>query len=205
MSWQIGSMWNIGAPGQDYVAVGAAPGVQALVPMAAFAPAQGPQLQAFAPRPSFPGPAIVQLPPNAGAGPGYAPTLQFGGRLPTLVHEHQPTTPRRKMIGFGPTDLIASGVSVTVRTQPQVIYTPERLIVPVTVAPDWSVADVKIGVRSQLGSLEALPAEMFLPDATFSSLVFETAQPSMFISIIANNKSTGDKKFEAGMYGIALE
>ncbi len=75
----------------------------------------------------------------------------------TLVRQSAPTKSRALVIGF--TQLgIAATASATVTQRPQVLFRPQRIVVPGSLAPSFTVDDVRVGNKSQFISAGAVPA-----------------------------------------------
>jgi hypothetical protein len=96
---------------------------------------------------------------------------------------------------------IAAGAQVIVTTQPQVLYKPERLVVPTTIAPFFTIDDILVGNKSQFPSANPLPAEMFIPNAEAVVLELETVNPAINLSLRVTNISGAQQNFRAGFVG----
>ncbi len=118
-----------------------------------------------------------------------------------VVQKKDPRTARVLLLGFDSGADVAAGGAATVTEQPQDVFSPRRAVIPATVAPSFTVSDIKVGNISQLSSSGAIPGEMFLPDTTFSDLKFDTAQVSQQIVWTVNNITLGAVRFRAGMLG----
>jgi hypothetical protein len=89
--------------------------------------------------------------------------------------------------------------------QPQVIFRPERLVVPSNLAIDFLITDIKVGKNSQLVSTGALPAVMFTEVAFGVRLKMDTCQISMFVTISVTNQNPAARNFQGGIVGPAVE
>jgi hypothetical protein len=123
----------------------------------------------------------------------------------SLLREAMPTKSREWVLGFDSVVTIAAGAAATITQRPQVIFRPERLVIPGTIAPSFLVTDLRIGKNSQLLSAGALPAEVFSQNAFGVRLKMDTAQVAMDIVIVIQNISAGAVRFTVAMIGEAVE
>lgn len=122
----------------------------------------------------------------------------------TLVRSVSPRSSREYALGLGSTSVTGNS-SANINVQPQVIFRPERLVVPSNVAIDFLITDIKVGKNSQLVSTGALPAVMFTEQAFGVRLKMDTAQISMFVTISVTNTNANNKNFQGGLVGPAVE
>lgn len=177
MPYEIGQMYQIGA---DRYMIG---GPQ----YAIGAPMQGLNL-AMQPRMAPQAPMAVQMMPQ-----------------PTLVSKVDPTQARLQPLGCNIETNVAVGTTGTATTSPQKVYKPERFVVPATVAPDFLIAAIFIGVALQSPASTAISAEAFLPDSIYSNVDFDTCQISQQIQVQARNRGGADRPFFSTFYGRALQ
>ena len=121
-----------------------------------------------------------------------------------LLRSVAPRNSREYALGLGSTS-VAGLSSANINVQPQVIFRPERLVIPSNVAPDFLITDLKVGKNSQLASTGALPAVMFTESAFGVRLKMDTAQISMFVTISVTNQSSVARNFQGGLVGPAVE
>jgi hypothetical protein len=122
----------------------------------------------------------------------------------TLLRSVSPRSSREYALGLGSTS-VGGGNSANINVQPQVIFRPERLVVPSNVAVDFLITDIKVGKNSQLASTGALPAVMFTETAFGVRLKMDTAQISMFVTISVTNQNSNARNFQGGLVGPAVE
>ena len=122
----------------------------------------------------------------------------------TLLRSVSPRSSREYALGLGSTS-VAGNSSANINVQPQVIFRPERLVVPSNVAVDFLITDIKVGKNSQLASTGALPAVMFTEIAFGVRLKMDTAQISMFVTISVTNQNGNARNFQGGLVGPAVE
>lgn len=121
-----------------------------------------------------------------------------------LLRSVTPRSSREYALGLGSTS-VAGASSANINVQPQVIFRPERLVVPSNVAVDFLITDIKVGKNSQLASTGALPAVMFTETAFGVRLKMDTAQISMFVTISVTNQNANARNFQGGLVGPAVE
>jgi hypothetical protein len=122
----------------------------------------------------------------------------------SLLRSVSPRSSREYALGLGSTS-VAGNSSANINVQPQVIFRPERLVVPSNIAVDFLITDIKVGKNSQLVSTGALPAVMFTENAFGVRLKMDTAQISMFVTISVTNQNAAARNFQGGLVGPAVE
>ncbi len=122
----------------------------------------------------------------------------------SLLRSVAPRSSREYALGLGSTS-VAGNSSANINVQPQVIFRPERLVVPSNIAVDFLITDIKVGKNSQLVSTGALPAVMFTENAFGVRLKMDTAQISMFVTISVTNQNPNARNFQGGLVGPAVE
>jgi len=121
-----------------------------------------------------------------------------------LLRSVPPRNAREYALGLGSTS-VAGSSSANINVQPQVIFRPERLVVPSNLAVDFLITDIKVGKNSQLVSTGALPAVMFTENAFGVRLKMDTAQISMFVTVSVTNQNPAARNFQGGLVGPAVE
>lgn|SRR6185503_16766991 len=113
----------------------------------------------------------------------------LASRLVPPVPGVPPPGVRRLPLGF-PVAIFAaaSGLALIRTTRPQIPMAGARLVVVVTRAGASAtglvtITDIKVGQRSQLGSVDPIPAEAFAPNAFGVALDLDPAQPGIDISL----------------------
>lgn len=122
----------------------------------------------------------------------------------SVVVKKDPTSSGVEPLGFRSTAAIAAGAQATITTRPQTLYRPERLVVPASIAPFFTIDDIKVGNRSQFPSAEPLPAEMFTQQADAVTLRLDTVNPAIDLILVVTNISGGAQDFRAGFIGRAV-
>lgn len=122
----------------------------------------------------------------------------------TMVRQAAPTKSRALVIGFVSTG-IAAAASATVTQRPQVLFRPQRVVVAGSLAPSFTVDDIRVGNKSQFISAGAVPAEAFSQTSFGVEMKMDTCQISMDLIIVVTNISAAAADFRASMYGEAAE
>ncbi len=121
-----------------------------------------------------------------------------------ILRSIPPRNAREYALGLGSTS-VAGNSSANINVQPQVIFRPERLVVPSTLAVDFLITDIKDGKNSHLGSTGALPAVMVTEQAFGVRLTKDTAQIAMFVTVSVTNQTPAARNFQGGLVGPAVE
>lgn len=123
-----------------------------------------------------------------------------------VTRDQEPRRARRQPLGMNSTGTVAASSSAIITARPQTMaFKPDRLIIPATIAPMFTVNDIKVGNRSQLPQNGDLPGEAFLPNTEGAMLDFDTCQTSQDLILVVTNISGGALQFRACFYGKSLE
>lgn len=122
----------------------------------------------------------------------------------SIVRDVNPSKSREYVVGFDVTPVAGLGTQ-TIPKQPQVLFRPERIIVPSNVAFDFMISDVKIGKNSQFTASGEVSAVTFIESAFGVRLKMDTCQISMQIILSVRNLSANDRNFMASIIGPAVE
>ena len=121
-----------------------------------------------------------------------------------LLRNLAPRSAREFIIGLGITAIPGNG-SAQIGVQPQVIFRPERIVIPSNIAVDFMITDVKVGKDSQLVSPGAIPAVVFVENAFGVRLKMDTAQIAQFITLLVNNTNAQPRNFSGAIIGPAVQ
>jgi hypothetical protein len=207
------SLYEIGANGQPYMISGPqyAIGHSGYVigqdaagqPMLALAPQQNAMSLARAPWLAQLG-NLAQSMPNLSPMP-HSPVAVMQMPRPTIVTKQDPTEARLEPLGCNFLALIGVGVVVPATVAPQKTYKPERFVVPPSVAPDFLIQSIFIGVYLQSPATGAISAESFLPDAIYTNVDFTTCQISQSITVNAQNTGGAPRNFLSTFFGRSIQ
>lgn len=137
--------------------------------------------------------AIARLAPV----PGYPGGQQLRTRPPSKGREY--------VMGLDTVATVAAGATATITSRPQVVFRPDRLVVPASIASSFLINDLRVGKNSQFVNATAVPAETFTQGAFGVRLKLDTAQVSQDIVMSVTNVSAGAVRFTAALIGPAVE
>ena len=121
-----------------------------------------------------------------------------------IVRDSSPTKSREYVIGFDTTS-VAAGANASPSKRPQVLFRPERIIIPSNIALDFVVVDVKVGKNSQFVQSGEVPAVVFTEGSFGVRLKMDTVQVSMDLTLTVRNTSGNTRNFTAAVIGPAVE
>lgn len=96
---------------------------------------------------------------------------------------------------------VAASAQATITTQPQTWFKPERLVVPGSIAPFFTIDNIVVGNKSQFPSPVALPAETFIPEAQAVVMSLDTVNPALNLTLMVTNISGVAQNFRATFVG----
>ena len=118
-----------------------------------------------------------------------------------IVKETDPNKARRWPLGFTPTTITA-GTVATLSTQPQILFRPERLVVPSDFAGGLSISAIIVGQASQLAAQAQLPARTYTEFGVGVDMHLDTADISQFVQLGLSNNSGHDIAFYGQFIGL---
>jgi hypothetical protein len=121
-----------------------------------------------------------------------------------LLRSLAPRSSREYVIGLGSTT-IPGGAAANIGVQPQVLFRPERIVIPSTIAADFLITDIKVGKNSQLVAPGAIPATVFAENAFGVRLKMDTSQIAQFVTISVQNQNAASRNFQGAIIGPAVE
>lgn len=124
---------------------------------------------------------------------------------PTIVTRADPTQSRLQHLGCNQETAIVVGAVGTATVQPQKVFKAERYIVPDTVAPDFMLDSITVGVALQSPANVSIPAQAFLPTSIYSNVDFDTCQISQQIVVRPRNIGGADRPFFSSFVGRVLQ
>ena len=123
-----------------------------------------------------------------------------------VLRDQQPTKARRLVLPMASSGVVTAGTSSTITARPQTIaFKPQRLVIPATIAPDFTIEDIKVGNKSQLAQSGSLPAEAFTQTSFDIEMDMDTVQTSQDFVLQLTNISGADRTFRAAVYGRAAD
>jgi len=126
---------------------------------------------------------------------------QVMARGAAVVNETDPQKARRWPLGFTPTTITA-GTVATLSTQPQILFRPERLVIPSDFAGGLSISAIIVGQASQLAAQAQLPARTYTEFGVGVDMHLDTADISQFVQLGLSNNSSHDIAFYGQFIGL---
>lgn len=121
------------------------------------------------------------------------------------VVQRAATRRREYPIGFESDAPVAVGASQVVRSDPQVSFRGERLVVPSDISLFFVLDDIIVGKNSQLVSSGPIPASTFSEVGVGVRLNLDTANIGNLISLRVRNIGPDPVQFRATLIGTAVE
>jgi len=119
-----------------------------------------------------------------------------------LLRTMNPTKARKQVLGMVSSGTIAAAGTATITARPQTFaFKPERVFIPATIGPDFTIQDIKVGNVSQLVQSGDLPAEAFSQTSFGVEMDMDTVQTSQDFIIQVTNISGGARTFRALILG----
>jgi hypothetical protein len=122
-----------------------------------------------------------------------------------VITEQRPTRARRLVLPMSSSAAVAAAASATITARPQnQAFKPQRIVIPATIAPNFTIQDIKVGNISQLAQSGDLPAEAFVQTLFDGEMDMDTCQTSQDFVIQLTNISGAASTFRAAVYGRAV-
>ncbi len=119
-----------------------------------------------------------------------------------LLRTQTPTRSGRIPLGMNSTGTVAAGASANITARPQTAaFKPERIVIPASIAPDFTIQDIKCGNVSQLAQSGDLAAEAFVQTVFGGEMDLGTVQTSQDFVMLVTNISGAARTFRAVVYG----
>lgn len=175
-------------------------------PMLPFAPPAAGYAQGYrAPLPpqwGHPG----MMPHRWNHAPGLAPPQPVGYSQQVGVVEREPTHIRRHYIPVNSNGTVAANASAVCSTQPQALaFRPERIVVPASIAPDFTIDSIFCGIKPQFVATGSIAAETFTQDARDVEMHMDTVNTSQNFTLNVTNQSGAARQFRATVFGVTAD
>ncbi len=119
-----------------------------------------------------------------------------------LLRTMNPTKARKQVLGMVSNGTIAAAGTATITARPQTFaFKPERVFIPATVGPSFTIQDIKVGNVSQLVPSGDLPAEAFSQTSFGIEMDMDTVQTSQDFILQVTNISGSARTFRALILG----
>ena len=122
----------------------------------------------------------------------------------SILKDVSPTKSREYILGFDST-AVPGSTSANITKRPQVIFRPERVVVPSSVGVDFQMVDIKVGKNSQFSASGEVPAVVFAETSFGVRLKMDTCQVSMDVTLSVRNTNAAQRNFTAAIIGPAVE
>lgn len=118
-----------------------------------------------------------------------------------VVKSSEPTKARKLYLPLGTTS-VAAAASANITARPQSIaFKPTRLVIPATIAPDFTIDNILVGVKPQNVQTGSAPAEAFVANAVDTELDCDTVQTSQDLVTAVTNISGATRNFRGVYFG----
>jgi hypothetical protein len=121
-----------------------------------------------------------------------------------ILRDVSPTKAREYILGFDST-AVPGSTSANITKRPQVIFRPERVVIPAAVGVDFQCVDIKVGKNSQFSASGEVPAVVFAETSFGVRLKMDTCQVSMDVTLSIRNTNAAQRNFTAAIIGPAVE
>jgi hypothetical protein len=122
-----------------------------------------------------------------------------------LTRDAHPSKARDYVLGINSTAAIGAGLPGTAVSFPQIVFRPERFVVPSDIAGQFLISQIIIGKNPQQVSADPIPARVFDERGVGVRLSMDTAQISQQITINVVNIGGAPAIFRAAMIGPSVE
>lgn len=100
---------------------------------------------------------------------------------------------------------VGGGLNAVITAQPQTLFRPERFVIPASIAPSFTIQDIKVGNVSQFPNTGDIPGEMFAQNSFDTGIRLDTVNPAINLSVAVTNITGGTLTFRAGFYGTLVQ
>lgn len=122
-------------------------------------------------------------------------------RRAPIVQKVQPTKKRRYTLGFGPTTIPPLS-TVTVQTQPQVLFRGEKLIDTSVVQAGLFIQGIFVGNKPQLPTFQSpIAVTTYAGGVLDNEQMFDTCDPALFITFQIQNITGATLTWSASLIG----
>jgi hypothetical protein len=104
-----------------------------------------------------------------------------------------------------PATVVAGGASATITARPQALYRPERLVIAASIAPSFSVTDIKVGNVSQIPNTGEIPGELFAQNGVDCTIQLDTVNPAIDLLVVVTNITGGNLTFRGAFIGTNVQ
>jgi len=165
--------------------------------------------------------ADASMDPTAGAGlwPGFGPGMcgpaaaldpnlvaaLAAGRWSAGLTWDCPNQGVDEFLGFECDVTVCAGDTVDIQATPQILFKPQRLIIPSTIAGQFVVRDLKVGNRPCFAGSGSIAGLAFAENSTYTKFNAETAHINQPITLTVTNISNADTPFYGTLIGKGVQ
>lgn len=108
------------------------------------------------------------------------------------------------VLGFDMTEIPPDQI-ISVVKRPQVVFRPERVVIPSEIGKNFMIVDIKVGRNSQFIASGDVPGITFSEQAFGVRLKMDVCQISMDVLLVVRNITSEPKNFTVAIIGPAIE
>jgi hypothetical protein len=97
--------------------------------------------------------------------------------------------------------VVGAGLSANISANPQQLFRPERFVIPASLAPSFTVQDIKVGNVSQFPNAGDIPGEVFAQNSFDDGVRFDTVNPAINLLVSTTNITGGSLTFRGAFKG----
>jgi hypothetical protein len=128
---------------------------------------------------------------------------QIAAHGAAVVDRHN--TKARKTVSPLVATVVGGGLNANIPSNPQTLFLPETFVIPASIAPSFTVQDIKVGNVSQFPTTGDVPGEMFAQNAFNNGIRLDTVNPAINLSVAVTNITGGSLTFRGGFYGTLVQ
>jgi hypothetical protein len=97
--------------------------------------------------------------------------------------------------------VVGGGLSANISANPQQLFRPERFVIPASLAPSFTIQDIKVGNVSQFPNAGDIPGETFAQNSFDDGIRFDTVNPAINLQVSCTNITGSSLTFRATFKG----
>lgn len=97
--------------------------------------------------------------------------------------------------------VVGGGLSANISANPQQLFRPERFVIPASLAPSFTIQDIKVGNVSQFPNAGDIPGEVFAQNSFDDGIRFDTVNPAINLQVALTNITGGSLTFRGAFKG----
>lgn len=101
--------------------------------------------------------------------------------------------------------VVAGGTAANISSQPQTLFRAKRFVIPASLAPSFTVQDIKVGNVSQFPNTGDVPGEVFAQNGFDCWVDLDTVNPAINLSVAVTNITGGSLTFRGAFVGTSVQ